>query len=55
MECDGMKWKRRKRVRIRNKELVKEIENQVDSLYDTISNGFKSLEGEASHLDENSG
>ena len=36
-------------------ELVKEIENQVDSLYDTISNGFKSLEGEASHLDENSG
>ena len=36
-------------------KLVKEIENQVDSLYNKISNGFESLEGEASHLDENLG
>ncbi|KAI9443816.1 hypothetical protein H4582DRAFT_2071289 [Lactarius indigo] len=36
-------------------ELVKEIENQVNSLYDTISNGFESLEGEASRLEENMG
>ncbi|KAI9431445.1 hypothetical protein BJY52DRAFT_1199675 [Lactarius psammicola] len=33
-------------------QLVKEIENQVDTLYNVISGGFESLEEEADRLDD---